>query len=319
MSRWLVPAAASFAVTLTAILGGPVHRPESRRCLGRSDRAGDAGPRCPHLAVQFPTAALDWGIASIAWHFWSPGSASEPAIGPRSGRGWCAWPPPSRSSSASPESRRFDRPSVGNQDTLALLLAGSPRCRRARDARESEYRRFLRMMLAAPRLTEMLQVYPVAGSQVGIAAVTFVPIGAICLADGLTALRAWEQADARSLADPPLRSRSSAVSDRACRDVRRDDAAPGGQHRVFAYHELPALPFAGATALHRTLRSESKRTPSLVEENPSGVECSTLSSATRTSTASISGPVSNPRFPARARGLDLGARRRDSSSGWLTS
>ena len=56
----------------------------------------------------------------------------------------------------------------------AIPPAGSPR---------PPDRRFLRVLLPLLAVAETLQVYPVPGSQVGIAAVFFVPVGALCLAD----------------------------------------------------------------------------------------------------------------------------------------
>ncbi len=81
-------------------------------------------------------------------------------------------------------------PSADNRLVLPIVLAwvavvapaGGP---------EPSWKRFLRVLFPAMALGEALQVYPVAGSQVGIAAVTFVPVGGLCIADGLTGLRAW--------------------------------------------------------------------------------------------------------------------------------
>jgi hypothetical protein len=56
-------------------------------------------------------------------------------------------------------------------------------------AREGTYKRFLRVLLPALAVAETLQVYPVAGSQMRIAALIFVPVGALCIADGLASLR----------------------------------------------------------------------------------------------------------------------------------
>ena len=56
---------------------------------------------------------------------------------------------------------------------------------------ESQFKAFLRIFLPALAVAEGLQVYPVPGSQIGIAALTFVPVGALCISDGLDVLRAW--------------------------------------------------------------------------------------------------------------------------------
>ena len=84
-------------------------------------------------------------------------------------------------------------PSASNPDTLPMLLAWVAAIPPG-GVRESTYKRFLRVLLPALAIAETLQVYPVAGSQMGIAALTFVPVGALCLADALTSLRAWSVA-----------------------------------------------------------------------------------------------------------------------------
>jgi hypothetical protein len=58
-------------------------------------------------------------------------------------------------------------------------------------ATESQFKGFVRVFLAAMAVAEGLGVYPVPGSQIGIAALTFVPVGALCISDGIDVLRAW--------------------------------------------------------------------------------------------------------------------------------
>ncbi|HEV7770440.1 MAG TPA: hypothetical protein VGO66_07255 [Solirubrobacterales bacterium] len=60
--------------------------------------------------------------------------------------------------------------------------------------REAPWRRFVRVLLPALAIAETLQAYPVPGSQLGIASVCFVLVGALCFADALTELRAWSAA-----------------------------------------------------------------------------------------------------------------------------
>jgi hypothetical protein len=84
-------------------------------------------------------------------------------------------------------------PSVGNPIVLPIVLAWVAAVPLA-GARESAHKRFLRVLLPALALAESLQVYPVAGSQVGIAAVTFVPVAALCLGDALSEARVWATA-----------------------------------------------------------------------------------------------------------------------------
>lgn len=59
---------------------------------------------------------------------------------------------------------------------------------------EDPFKRFLRILLPSLAVAETLQVYPVPGSQVGIAAVLVIPVGALCIADGLGSLRVWARA-----------------------------------------------------------------------------------------------------------------------------
>jgi hypothetical protein len=69
---------------------------------------------------------------------------------------------------------------------LAWLAALAPA-----GSAEPPYRRFARAFLPLLAVCQTLQSYPVAGSQVRIASVTFVAVGAICLGDGIGQLRAW--------------------------------------------------------------------------------------------------------------------------------
>jgi hypothetical protein len=56
---------------------------------------------------------------------------------------------------------------------------------------ETVSRRFLRVLLAALAVSEFLQVYPVSGSQIGIARLSLVAVGAFCLADAMASFRMW--------------------------------------------------------------------------------------------------------------------------------
>jgi hypothetical protein len=81
-------------------------------------------------------------------------------------------------------------PSPGNPDVVAMVLAWVAAVPLAGGG-ESSHRRFLRVLLPALAVAETLQVYPVAGSQLGIAAIAFVPVGALCLADAAVEARRW--------------------------------------------------------------------------------------------------------------------------------
>ena len=56
---------------------------------------------------------------------------------------------------------------------------------------EAPFARFARIFLPLFAVSQTLEVYPVAGSQIRISSVAFVAVGAICHADGTRQLRAW--------------------------------------------------------------------------------------------------------------------------------
>lgn len=71
---------------------------------------------------------------------------------------------------------------------LAWLAAVPPGAAPALDARSLP-----RLLIPALAILQTLHAYPVAGAQVHFAAVFFVPVGALCLVDGWTALHAWNR------------------------------------------------------------------------------------------------------------------------------
>jgi hypothetical protein len=83
-----------------------------------------------------------------------------------------------------------DNPTSGDPDVVPLLLAWVAAIPPA-GVVETPYRRLVRVLLPAVAVAETLQVYPVPGSQMGIAAAVFVPVGIVCLVDALAELRAW--------------------------------------------------------------------------------------------------------------------------------
>jgi len=113
---------------------------------------------------------------------------------------------------------------------------------------ESAQKRFIRVLLPALAVAEVLQVYPVAGSQMRIAAVMFVAVGGICLTDALNSLRAWSAArGAASL------ERFGAIATVAIVALGVKFAADGlvlpTITKGLVYGEEKALPFPGATSL----------------------------------------------------------------------
>jgi hypothetical protein len=116
---------------------------------------------------------------------------------------------------------------------------------------EMPFKRFLRVMLPALGVAEALQVYPVAGSQVGIASLTFIPVGALLLADALTSLRKWSAARGGQALERfgvvTAVVLAALAADFAINSILRSIA-----NNAVIYRDQKALPFAGATQLHLT-------------------------------------------------------------------
>lgn len=83
-----------------------------------------------------------------------------------------------------------NEPASANTDVVPLLLAWVAVIPPF-GAVETPQRRLLRVLIPAVAVAETLQVYPVPGSQMGIAAAVYVPVGVICVADALHELRGW--------------------------------------------------------------------------------------------------------------------------------
>jgi hypothetical protein len=75
---------------------------------------------------------------------------------------------------------------------LAFLAAVDPR----RDGGDPALR-YARLLLPALAVVESLQAYPIAGTQLSMAALLLVPVGAITLNDGIVQLREWATGEAR--------------------------------------------------------------------------------------------------------------------------
>lgn len=196
LSRWLLAAVAGFAVAFVAIIGivlltGPTLADVYDGIVTQAFRIRDVLVG----QLQFPAGSvLDWAIAAVAAATLAtrlrPAAAGKPSIWPgllRLAAGLAIW-----LAVAHIVPIGFN-PSSGNPDVVPMLLAWVAVIPPA-GVRESAYKQFLRVLLPALAVAETLQVYPVAGSQTGIAAVSFVPVGALCLGDALVDLRAWSSA-----------------------------------------------------------------------------------------------------------------------------
>jgi hypothetical protein len=139
-------------------------------------------------------------------------------------------------------------PSAGNPDSLATVLAWIVAIPPA-GVVEPPYKRFLRVLLPALGIAEVMQVYPVAGSQMGIAALTFVPVGALLLGDAFTSLRRWSAA--RGLGSPTdFRMAATVVLTALVAVLAVNVLLRPISTNATIYHDQPALPFEGATLLH---------------------------------------------------------------------
>jgi hypothetical protein len=106
-----------------------------------------------------------------------------------------------------------------------------------------------RVLLPAMGVAETLQAYPVAGTQKSAALVTFVAVGAICLADGWSMLAEWA---VRRGGVASLRLSISTAMGAAALAVGFTWLAIVSYGLVVAriYRHEPAMPIGGATRLH---------------------------------------------------------------------
>jgi hypothetical protein len=139
-------------------------------------------------------------------------------------------------------------PSAQNQLSLPTVLAWIAVLPPG-GATESQFKRFLRIFLPALAVTQALQVYPVAGSQMGIAALTFVPVGALCIADGLAVLGAWSAERGRDGLER-FGVIATVVLVAFAVDMGVNAIVRPGVNSISNYRHSTALPFPGATALH---------------------------------------------------------------------
>jgi hypothetical protein len=250
LMRWLLAGAAGFVVALAAILvaiflTGPSPADVYDGIVTQAFRIRDV------LVSQFPfpPVALDWGVAAVAAAFLTTrlrsGSGDKPAIWPGLLRAVAGLTILFTVAHIVPFGLN---PSAANPDTLPMLLAWVAAVP-VTGVRESTYKRFLRVLLPALAVAETLQVYPVAGSQMGIASLTFVPVGALCLADAMTDLRAWA-----AVRGAPSLERLGAVLGVVMVAVAGifalDSIVRPATTNAVLYRDEPKLPFAGAGLMH---------------------------------------------------------------------
>jgi hypothetical protein len=246
---WLLGAVAGFAVAFAAIVAAIVLNGSSLAdmydgMVTEAMRVRDVNP----TAFPSPAAAVDWALIAVAAAAvcvrLRPVASATTSIWPgllRAAAGLTIWCAVARIVPVALN------PSAENPDSLPLALAWVAALPPA-GAVEAPYKRFVRVLLPALAVAETLQVYPVAGSQMSIAAVTFVPVGALCIADALTSLRAWSAAAGGRTVER-LGIVTGVVAVGVAGLFALEAIARPAATGAVAYHDQKALPFAGAGQL----------------------------------------------------------------------
>ncbi|MGN6816007.1 MAG: hypothetical protein ACTHK3_07980 [Solirubrobacterales bacterium] len=248
--RWLLGAVAGLVVAAVAILiaillTGPSLSDVYDGMIVQAIRVRDV--LITPLAL--PGAGVDWAVGTLA------AAVLVARLRPSAGREPALWPGLLRAGIGLTILLALAHivpialnPSSQSQILLPVLLswvAAVPPL----GAVEGTYKRFLRVALPAMAIAEALQVFPVAGSQVGIAAFAFVPVGALCLADALVSLRAWGAARDVRIAGR-LGIVAAVVTVALAAQFTLDAILrPAVNNAVAYYREKEPLPFKGATAL----------------------------------------------------------------------
>ncbi len=249
LARWLIGAAvgfvvASIAIMVAILLNGSSLADVYDGMVTEAVRVREVNP------TPFPMspAVIDWAIASLAVAFLAvrlrrpePGPPSVWSGGLRILAGATIWLTIMRIAPVALN------PSAQNQISLPVVLAWIAVLPPA-GATESQFKRFLRIFLPALAVAQALQVYPVAGSQMGIAALTFVPVGGLCIADGLAVLREWSAARGRDGLERFGVIAAVALLAFAA-DLGVNAIVRPGLNSFSNYRHATALPFPGATAM----------------------------------------------------------------------
>lgn len=248
--RWLLGAAAGFGLALAAILAvifvtGSTPADVYDGVVTQALRIRTVNA----IQVGITNASLDWGIAAIAaaaivsW-LRSRGEGGSLFLSGalRAASGLAIW------FSIAQMAPLSLGPAPGNPDALAMVLAWTAVIPPV-GAVESAQKRFVRLLLPTLAVAEVLQTYPVAGSQMQIAAVMFVAVGGICLGDAFTELRAWSVArGGASLERLGIVAGVAIVALGA--KFALDGIVQPTVSRAIVYDEEKALPFPGANDLH---------------------------------------------------------------------
>jgi hypothetical protein len=250
LSRWLWGAVVGFAVAFVAIMVAILLTDPSLSDIYDGMVTEALRVREVNMTPLPSTpAAIDWAIAALAVAFLAVRlrrpEAGLPSVwsgGLRILAGVVIWLTIARIAPVALN------PSAQNQLSLPAVLAWIAVLPPS-GATESQFKRFLRIFLPALAVAQALQVYPVAGSQMGIAALTFVPVGALCIADGLTVLQAWSAERGREGLERFGVIAAVALIAFAA-DLGVNAIVRPGINSISNYRHTTALPFPGATALH---------------------------------------------------------------------
>lgn len=249
LARWIVGLAASCTAAVVAILivllaTGPTLSDIYDGIVKQALRIRDAAI----LPLEFPPAAIDWGIAAVAVAVLvvrlglgrgKDGASLWPGLLRLAG-GVTIWLTAALASplSLNPSGGRLPLPLV------LVWIAAIPRSQ----TEESAQLRFLRFLLPATAIAQTLQSYPVAGSQVAMAAVTFVPVGALCIADGLWLLRRHAEARGAALVQR-LGAVTAVVVVALIGKFGYESIVASGVTKVEAYRDQVSLDLPGASLL----------------------------------------------------------------------
>ncbi len=192
IGRWLLVAMVGFVLATVAILvailaTGPSPADLYDGIVSEAMRVRDV----LLLPLPFPSAAVSWGVGAVALAV----IVRLMRAGPES---LTIWPAVLRGAagliilfSVTNTAPVSLNPAAENPIVIPMLLAWVAAIPPA--GPRPPYETFVRVLLPALALAETLQVYPVAGSQMRISAVVFIPVAIICLNDALTALSAWSR------------------------------------------------------------------------------------------------------------------------------
>jgi hypothetical protein len=250
LGRWLIGGIVGFAIAAVAILvailiTGPSPADIYDGMVTEALRVRDVNM----TPFPMPGAMVDWAIASFAlavlcWRLRGPGTAVSGwwSGAARIAAGLVIW---FTITSITPLALN---PSSQNPVSIPVVLAWVAALAPA-GVIEPPFKRFLRIFLPALAVAEAFQVYPVAGSQMWIAALTFVPVGGLCIADGLAVLRVWSaEHDGEGLRRFGTVVLVAAVA--LAVDLGLNAIARPAVNAISTYRHEPSVGLPGATHLH---------------------------------------------------------------------